>query len=213
MATNADCRCSCPMQAEMDTVPERISSTEAKWDQLHAKADEIQDRVSKVHTPKARAGFASRDKDAAVEALTGPRQENGLLILPQNHWEDFRRANERLSQLAALVSQSQMNELELTELRRVRAHHGVEGRTCCPTAPLQRARNEHRKQRSRGEHGTCEPCAGAAARSRMGATGERVRGVARGRAAGARAGGGPRGAARREGRRGAPCKGPRGQTA
>ncbi|KAH9159222.1 hypothetical protein EDB89DRAFT_1916555 [Lactarius sanguifluus] len=80
--------------------------------------------VSKVHNPKARVGFASRDKDAAVEALTGPRKENGLLVLPQNHWEDLRRANERplatcRAHLAVIPDERAGALLELTELRRV----------------------------------------------------------------------------------------------
>ncbi|KAH9170262.1 hypothetical protein EDB89DRAFT_1978782 [Lactarius sanguifluus] len=107
-----------------------------------------------------------------------------------------------LSQLAALISQSQMNELELTELRRV-ARGSAPRCSRANMPPCSATTNAPRKQRS-GR-------AASTARARL--TGERVRGVARGRATGARAGGGPRGAARREGQRGAPCKGPREQAA
>lgn len=73
-----------------------------------------------VHSLDAQAGFASRDKDAAVEALAALRKENDALVSQQSHWEDLRRTNEQLEQLATLVSQAQTNEPELKELRRVR---------------------------------------------------------------------------------------------
>ncbi|KAH9025039.1 hypothetical protein EDB85DRAFT_2150072 [Lactarius pseudohatsudake] len=43
----------------------------------------------------------------------------GQFHFAANHWEDLRRANEQLGQLAALVSQAQTNKPELKELRRV----------------------------------------------------------------------------------------------
>jgi chromosome segregation ATPase len=77
-----------------------------------------------VHALETQAGFASRDKDAAVEALAALQKENDALALQQSHWDDLRRTNEQLEQLAALVSQTQTqtnnNESELKELRRVR---------------------------------------------------------------------------------------------
>ncbi|KAH9163245.1 hypothetical protein EDB89DRAFT_2021362 [Lactarius sanguifluus] len=103
--------------------------------------------------------------------------------------------------------------LELTELRRVRAAPRC-SRANMPHAALQRHYKEQEtriassgRAASTARASLVQAQQRAAARSRMGATGERVRGVARGRAAGARAGGGLRGAARREGRRGAPCTG------
>lgn len=76
-----------------------------------------------MHALETQAGFASRDKDAAVEALAALRKENDALALQQSHWDDLRRTNEQLEQLAALVSQQTQtnnNEPELKELRRIR---------------------------------------------------------------------------------------------
>lgn len=55
-----------------------------------------------------------------MEALAALRKETDALVSQQSHWEDLRRTNEQLEQLAALVSQAQTNEPELKELRRVR---------------------------------------------------------------------------------------------
>jgi hypothetical protein len=73
-----------------------------------------------VHSLETQAGFASRDKEAAVEALTVLRTERDTLLSQQTHWEDLRRTTEQLELLSALVTQAQTNEPELKELRRVR---------------------------------------------------------------------------------------------
>jgi chromosome segregation ATPase len=71
-----------------------------------------------VHSLETQAGFASRDKEAAVEALTALRTERDTLLSQQTHWEDLRRTTEQLELLSALVTQAQTNEPELKELRR-----------------------------------------------------------------------------------------------
>ncbi len=73
-----------------------------------------------MHSLETQVGFATRDKEAAVEVLAAVRKENDALVSQQSHWEDLRRANEQLEQLSALVSQAQTTEPELKELRRVR---------------------------------------------------------------------------------------------
>jgi chromosome segregation ATPase len=68
-----------------------------------------------VHTLEAQAGLVSRDKEAVVEALEALRKENDA---QQSNWEDLRRTNEQLEQLATLVSQqAQTNEPELRRAR------------------------------------------------------------------------------------------------
>ena len=69
---------------------------------------------------QALAGFASRDKDAAVEALAALRTEHDSLLAQQTHLEDLRRTTEQLEHLSAIITQTQTNEPELKELRRVR---------------------------------------------------------------------------------------------
>jgi chromosome segregation ATPase len=73
-----------------------------------------------VHSLETQAGFASRDKEAAVEALSALRTEHDTLLSQQTQWEDLRRTTEQLEHLSALVTQAQTNEPELKELRRVR---------------------------------------------------------------------------------------------
>lgn len=73
-----------------------------------------------MHSLETQAGFISRDKEAAVEALTTLRTEHDTLLSQQTHWEDFQRTTEQLERLSALVTQAQTNEPELKELRRVR---------------------------------------------------------------------------------------------
>jgi chromosome segregation ATPase len=73
-----------------------------------------------VHSLETQAGFASRDKEAAVEALSALRTEHDALLAQQTQCEDLRRTTEQLEHLFALVSQAQTNEPELMELRRVR---------------------------------------------------------------------------------------------
>lgn len=75
-----------------------------------------------MHNLETQAGFAERDKDAAVDALAALRKENDTLTLQQSHWDDLRRTNEQLEHLAALVTQqtAQSNEPELKDLRRAR---------------------------------------------------------------------------------------------
>ncbi len=71
-----------------------------------------------MHSLETQAGFASCDKEAAVEALTALRTEHDTLLSQQTHWEDLRRTTEQLEHLSALVTQAQSNEPELKELRR-----------------------------------------------------------------------------------------------
>lgn len=73
-----------------------------------------------MHSLEAQADCASRDKDVAVDALAALRKENDVLVLQNSRWEDIRRTNEQLERLATLISQAQINEPELRELRRVR---------------------------------------------------------------------------------------------
>lgn len=73
-----------------------------------------------MHSLETQAGFASRDKEAAVEALAALRTEHDTLLSQQTQWEDLRRTTEQLEHLSVLVAQAQTNEPELKELRRVR---------------------------------------------------------------------------------------------
>lgn len=73
-----------------------------------------------MHSLETQAGLASRDKEAAVEALAALRTEHDTLLSQQTQWEDLRRTTEQLEHLSALVTQAQTNEPELKELRRVR---------------------------------------------------------------------------------------------
>lgn len=81
---------------------------------------EKQTLVAKMHSLETQAGFASRDKEAAIEALTTLRTEHDTLLSQQTQWKDLRRTTEQLEHLSALVTQAQTNEPELKELRRVR---------------------------------------------------------------------------------------------
>ncbi|KAH9053318.1 hypothetical protein EDB87DRAFT_1652018 [Lactarius vividus] len=101
----------------IESQQERLLELEKLNRELNADKQAL---VSKAHTLEVQAGFASRDKDAAVEALAALRKENDALVSQQSHWEDLRRANEQLEQLAALVSKAQAptSEPELKELRR-----------------------------------------------------------------------------------------------
>ncbi|KAH9171750.1 hypothetical protein EDB89DRAFT_2114402 [Lactarius sanguifluus] len=100
----------------IESQQERLLELEKLNRELNADKQAL---VSEVHTLEVQAGFASRDKDAAVEALAALRKENDALVLQQSHWEDLRRANEQLEQLAALVSKAQTtSEPEVKELRR-----------------------------------------------------------------------------------------------
>ena len=73
-----------------------------------------------MHSLETQAGLASRDKEAAVDALTTLRTEHDTLLSQQSQWEDLRRTTEHLEHLSTLVMQAQTNEPELKELRRVR---------------------------------------------------------------------------------------------
>ncbi len=73
-----------------------------------------------MHSLEVQAGFATRDKDAAVEALSTLRTEHDALLAQQTHWEDLRRTTEKLEHLSTLVTSPQANEAELKELRRIR---------------------------------------------------------------------------------------------
>ncbi|KAI0285532.1 hypothetical protein BC826DRAFT_119175 [Russula brevipes] len=71
---------------------------------------EKQGLVTKAHSLEADAGFALRDKEAAVEALTTLRTQHDAMLAQQTHWEDLRRTTEQLEHLSALVTQAQANE-------------------------------------------------------------------------------------------------------
>ncbi|KAF8257860.1 hypothetical protein EI94DRAFT_1692001 [Lactarius quietus] len=101
----------------IESQQERLLELEKLNRELNADKQAL---VSKVHSLETQVGFATRDKDAAVEALAALRKENDALMLQQSHWDDLRRTNEQLEQLATLVSQAQTTEPELKELRRVR---------------------------------------------------------------------------------------------
>ena len=73
-----------------------------------------------MHSLETQAGFASRDKEVAVEALTALRTEHDALLTEQTHWEDLRRTTEQIEHISAFVMQAQTNEPELKELRRAR---------------------------------------------------------------------------------------------
>lgn len=80
-----------------------------------------------VHNLETQAGFAERDKDAAVDALAALQKENDALTLQQSHWDDLRRTNEQLEHLATLVTQQQQQAAQTNEpeLRRARDRNKV----------------------------------------------------------------------------------------
>ena len=56
---------------------------------------------------EAQADFASRGKDAAVEALLVLQKENDVLVLQESTRDDLRRADKQFEQVTTLVSQAQ----------------------------------------------------------------------------------------------------------
>ena len=70
-----------------------------------------------VHYQETQTGFALCNKDTAVEALTALQKESDALVVQQSQWDDLRRRDEQLEQLAVLVSQAQTNERVMEELR------------------------------------------------------------------------------------------------
>ncbi|KAF8257861.1 hypothetical protein EI94DRAFT_1756596, partial [Lactarius quietus] len=105
----------------IESQQERLLELEKLNRELNADKQAL---VSKVHSLEMQAGFAERDKDAAVEALAVLRKENDALTLQQSHWDNLRRTYEQLEQLATLT-QAQTAEPELKELRRVRDHSKI----------------------------------------------------------------------------------------
>ena len=104
-----------------------------------------------MHLLEAETVFSSRDKDAAMEALAALRKENDTLTSQQSQWDDLRHTNERLEQLASLVSQAQTNEQELIELRRARdSSKALEGEY----AALQRRYKEQETRAARSSRTT-----------------------------------------------------------
>lgn len=73
-----------------------------------------------MHTLETQAGFDSRDKEAAVQALASLRKDHDELLAQQTHWEELRRTTEQVEQLAALLTQAQASDSELKELRHIR---------------------------------------------------------------------------------------------
>jgi hypothetical protein len=96
---------------------------------------------------ETQAGFASRDKDATLEALAELRKERDALISQQCHWDDLRRTKEQVERLTAIVSQVRMNELELKELRGVRDR--CEVLECKYTTLLRRYKEQKKRMASR----------------------------------------------------------------
>jgi len=66
--------------------------------------------INKVHSLEAQLGFASCDKEAAVEALAVLRTDHDARLEQQTHWEDLRRATENLDHLSTLITRFQANE-------------------------------------------------------------------------------------------------------
>ena len=60
-----------------------------------------------MHPQEARADFASRGKDAVVEALVALQKDNDGLVLEESSREDFRHADEQFEQVTSLVAQAQ----------------------------------------------------------------------------------------------------------
>ncbi|KAI0043626.1 hypothetical protein FA95DRAFT_1563095 [Auriscalpium vulgare] len=79
---------------------------------------EKQNLINKTHTAETQAGYAARDKAAAVDALAALQREHEALLSQQSHWDELRRTSEQVQQLTALINQS--NEPELRDLRRIR---------------------------------------------------------------------------------------------
>ncbi|KAH9053719.1 hypothetical protein EDB87DRAFT_1690034 [Lactarius vividus] len=118
-------------QARTMELKEALSQWSARLKRSDVTIENEQALVSKVHALEGQACFALHDEDAALEALTGLRKENDLL----------------LEKLATLVLQAQTNEPELKELRHMRE------RTKMLETEL--------AVQSRGEHGTRDPLAQA----------------------------------------------------
>jgi chromosome segregation ATPase len=62
--------------------------------------------------------FASRDKESAVQALEALQKQHDTLASQQMHWDDLRRASEKIDMLTNLIGQADNDELK--ELRRHR---------------------------------------------------------------------------------------------
>jgi chromosome segregation ATPase len=67
--------------------------------------------------------FASRDKEAAVQALAFLQKQYDHLSSQQSHWDDLRRASEQIETLTTLIGQ--VDNEEIKELRRLRDHSKV----------------------------------------------------------------------------------------
>ncbi len=106
-----------------------------------------------MHSLEKQAGFALRDKEAAVEALSALRTEHDALLAQQTQCDDLRRTTEQLS---ALISQAQTNEPEPNELRRVRDRSKVlEGEY----AALQRRCKEQEMRATSSDRAASSVCA------------------------------------------------------
>ncbi|KAA1475416.1 hypothetical protein DENSPDRAFT_783512 [Dentipellis sp. KUC8613] len=97
------------------TQQDRIAELEKANKELGTEKQALR---AQVHTLEMQAGFAMRDKDAAIEALTALQRDHDNLLSQQGHWDDLRRTTEQLDMLTAMMTQN--NEPELKELRRVR---------------------------------------------------------------------------------------------
>ena len=62
-----------------------------------------------VRTLEKQVDFASRHKDAVMEALAELRKEKDVLVLMMGRLEDLRYTNEQFKQLTALISEAQMD--------------------------------------------------------------------------------------------------------
>ena len=72
-----------------------------------------------MDSQEAQASFASRETDAAMDALDAFRKGNDALGLQQSHWDDLRCTNEpELKELRHVRDRSKVLECEYTALQR-----------------------------------------------------------------------------------------------
>lgn len=99
----------------IQTSQERIDMLEKANHEVSAERHAMK---LKVESLELQATFAVRDKESVVQSLATLQQQYDHLSLQESHWDDLRRAADKIDVLATLIGQADNDELK--ELRRYR---------------------------------------------------------------------------------------------
>jgi chromosome segregation ATPase len=66
--------------------------------------------------------IVTRDKESALQALTTLQQQHENLSSQRNHWDDLRKASEKIEILTSLISQGDHEELKRLRLQQDRSN-------------------------------------------------------------------------------------------